>query len=214
MQDFAVHALFLDIGGVLMTNAWDHAARTRVADQYDLDRAELETLHQQVVDAFERGRLDLEGYLSHVVFYASRPFSREAFRATMLEQSTPYSDMIDLVRGLKSNGGLKVAVVSNESRELAEYRIRTFGLGSFVDCFVVSSFVGLRKPEAEFYRLALDLMQVAAERVAYVEDRPAFVEAAARLGFHAVHHTALSTTRAALTALTAVPRAPGSAKLD
>ncbi len=59
----------------------------------------------------------------------------------MFAQSKPYPEMIALVAQLKARHGLKVAVVSNEGRELNAYRIRKFKLNGFVDSFISSCFV-------------------------------------------------------------------------
>jgi hypothetical protein len=53
-------------------------------------------------------------------------------------------------------------VVSNESREVNAYRIRKFKLDGFVDSFISSCFVHIRKPDADIFRLALDIAQAPA----------------------------------------------------
>ena len=67
--------------------------------------------------------------------------------------------MIELVSGLKKRYGLKIAVVSNESRELNAHRIDEFKLDGFVDAFISSCYVHLRKPDLEIFKLALDVAQ-------------------------------------------------------
>src|SRR5208282_5350819 len=109
--------------------------------------------------------------------------------------------MIALVRGLKARHALKVVVVSNEGRELNAHRIRAFRLDAFVDVFVSSCFVRLRKPDPEIYRLALDLAQVSATDVVYIENTPMFTEVAAGLGIRSLLHTDQPTTRARLASL-------------
>jgi hypothetical protein len=87
------------------------------------------------------GKLRFEEYLGWVVFYHKRPFTQDQFRRFMFAQSKPYARMIDLVAQLKIRYGLKVAVVSNESREVNGYRIRKFKLDRFVDVlFPLASF--------------------------------------------------------------------------
>jgi putative hydrolase of the HAD superfamily len=113
-----------------------------------------------------------------VIFYQERPFSLEEFRAYMFEQSQPYQEMIDLVCGLKAHYNLKIAAVSNEGRELTIYRIQKFELGKFIDFFVSSCFVHYRKPDADIFRIALDIAQVPPAEVVYIEDRLMFVEIA------------------------------------
>lgn len=119
----------------------------------------------------------------------------------MLAQSKPYPPMIELIRKLKAKYGLKVVVVSNEGRELNAYRIRKFKLDRFVDTFVSSCFVHLRKPDAEIFRLALDISQVPTPQIVYVENTPMFVQIAEGLGIRSIFHTDYSSTRAKLASL-------------
>jgi putative hydrolase of the HAD superfamily len=191
----AITCLFLDIGGVLLTNGWDHHARKRAARHFKLEWAEMEGRHRLNFATYEEGKLTLEDYLGRVVFYQKRPFTRAQFRNFMFAQSKPYAEMIELVAQLKVRHLLKIAVVSNEGRELNAYRIRTFKLNRFVDFFVSSCFVHVRKPDADIFRLALDIAQVSARQVVYVDDRPMFVEIAKTFGMRSLHHTDYPSTR-------------------
>ncbi len=191
-------ALFLDVGGVLLTNGWDRSMRRRAAETFGLDYAEMDERHHLTFDTFEEGKLSLEEYLDRVVFYQSRPFSREEFQGFMFDQSQPYPEMMELIRSLKARYRLKVAVVSNEGRELTVYRVQKFKLGEFVDFFISSCFVHFRKPDADIYRIALDIAQVQPTEVIYVEDRAMFVEVAQGLGMRGIHHVSYESTRIAL----------------
>ncbi len=196
-----ITCLFVDIGGVLLTNGWDHDARRRAAIFFKLKRAELEARHQLNFATLEEDRLTLAEYLNRVVFYEKRNFTRVDFRRFMFAQSKPMTDMIGLVRQLKARYGLKILVVSNEARELNEHRIREFKLAGLVDAFVSSCFVQVRKPDAEIFRLALDLAQAPVEQVVYIEDSLMFVQVAAELGIQGIRHVDYAGTRAALAAL-------------
>jgi putative hydrolase of the HAD superfamily len=193
-----INTLFLDIGGVLLTNGWDHNARRRAAQQFHLDYEEMNERHHLTFDTYEEGKLNLDEYLDRVIFYREQPFSREVFRQFMFDQSQPYPDMIDLIRDLKTRYHLKVAAVSNEGRELTAHRIQTFELGRFIDFFIVSSFVHFRKPDADIYRMAIDVAQVRPEQVLYIEDRGMFVDEARGLGLGAIRHSSYAATREAL----------------
>jgi putative hydrolase of the HAD superfamily len=201
MKSPRITTLFLDVGGVLLTNGWDHHARGRAAQKFDLDPEETSSRHQMTFDTYEVGKLTLAQYLERVVFYRKRSFSEKDFRDYMFSQSKRLPGMIELVCDLKARHGLKIAVVSNEGRELTVYRIREFDLGSFVDFFVCSCFVHLRKPDEDIFRLALDVAQVPPDQVVYIEDRPMFVQVARGLGIHGVHHLGLDSTRHALSEL-------------
>lgn len=193
-----IACVFVDIGGVLLTDGWDHRARKRAATTFKLKWAEMEDRHHLMFDTYEEGKLTLEEYLDRVVFYQQRAFTRAQFRRFMFAQSEPYPEMIELVTRLKVRHRLKVVVVSNEARELNAYRICKFRLDRFVDFFVSSCFVHVRKPDAEIFRLALDMVQVPARQVLYIDNTPMFVQIAKDIGIRSVLHTSYKTTCAQL----------------
>ena len=197
-KTIAITCVFLDIGGVLLTNGWDHQARKRAATNFKLELAEMEDRHHLTFDTYEEGKLTLEEYLGRTVFYEERPFTRDQFREFMFAQSQPYPEMIELAAQLKVRHGLKIAVVSNEGRELNAYRIGKFKLDGFVDFFISSCFVRLRKPDADIFRLALDIAQTPAEQVVYIENTPMFVQIAEGLGIRSILHTDYTSTCAKL----------------
>jgi putative hydrolase of the HAD superfamily len=193
-----ITTLFLDIGGVLLTNGWDHHARRRAAKHFKLPWAELQDRHGLMFETHEEGKLTFDEYLGRLVFYRKRPFTRTQFRSFMLAQSKPYSEMIQLVARLKLLYGLRIAAVSNESREVNAYRIRKFKLDGFVDCFISSCFVHVRKPDVDIFRLALDIAQAAPQRVLFIENTPMFVQIAEGLGIRSILHTDYKSTCAKL----------------
>ena len=196
-----ITTLFLDIGGVLLTNGWDRHIRPRAADHFALDPVDFENRHKLSFDSLERGHCTLDTYLDRTVFHTPRPFTREAFVAFMFEQSQPLPGVIDFFSELKERNGLRVVAVSNENRALNDHRIRHFGLRHLVDCFVSSCYTGFRKPDPDLFRLALDLCQTPAAQVAFVDNTPLFVDIAETLGMHGVRHTSLETTRCRLSDL-------------
>src|ERR1043165_989424 len=193
-----ITTLFLDIGGVLLTNGWDHNSRKRAAETFGLDYDEMSERHHLTFDTYEEGKLSLDEYLKRVVFYQDRSFSREEFKKFMYAQSKPYPDMIKLIQGLKSQYGLQVAAVSNEGRELTIYRVQQFELGTFVDFFISSCFVHYRKPDEDIFRMALDVSQARADQVVYIDDRGLFVEVAREVGLTGIIHTDYEATRKSL----------------
>ena len=157
--------------------------------------------HHLTFDTYEEGKLSLDDYLRRVVFYRERSFSREEFKTFMYAQSKPYPDMIKLIRGLKTQYGLRVAAVSNEGRELTMYRVQQFELRTFVDFFISSCFIHYRKPDEDMYRIALDISQAQSEQVIYIDDRAMFVEVARDLGMTGIVHSGYEATRTSLEGL-------------
>ncbi len=196
-----ISTLFLDIGGVLLTNGWEHESRLLASKTFNLDLAEMESRHRLTFDTYEVGKLSLDGYLHRVIFYKKRSFTSDQFKKFMFSQSKAFPQMIDLVCKLKTQHQLKIAVVSNEGRELNDYRIKKFKLGKFVDFFISSSFVHFRKPDVDMYRITLDIAQVPPEQVVYIEDRLMFIEVAESQGIRGIHHVDYPSTLAKLASI-------------
>ena len=190
--------LFTDLGGVLLTNGWDHSSRANAADHFGLDAQELHRRHEAVFPNYEQGFNTLREYLDFAVFHKPREFSHEEFIDFIERQSLPFQDMIDFVKSLKVANNLKVVAVSNEGREIARYRIDTYDLKSFIDIFIVSAFVGRRKPYEDIYRLALEVADARKEEVVYIDDREMLAQGAQEFCLDAIWHTSLETTRSAL----------------
>jgi len=194
-----ITCLFLDIGGVLLTDGWNTDARKRAATKFDLDFLEMEDRHHLVFAIYEEGKLTLEEYLDRTVFFEKRPFTLDQFREFMFAQSKADREMLELIPALKAKYQLKTIVVSNEARELNAYRIDKFKLGGFVDAFVSSCFVGIRKPDPDIFRLALDIAQASPEQIVYLENTAMHVEVAARFGIRGILHTDFESTRSKAT---------------
>jgi putative hydrolase of the HAD superfamily len=181
-----IAAIFWDVGGVLLTNAWDHTERARALAQFHLDEADFRARHEALVSCFERGEIGLDEYLNRTVFYKPRPFSREEFRDFMFSLSQPLPDSLQLARELAKSGKYLMGTINNESTDLNLYRIEKFGLREIFTLFVSSCYVGLRKPETGIYKLALDITQKKPQECCFIDDRPVNIEAAAHLGMNTI----------------------------
>jgi putative hydrolase of the HAD superfamily len=197
MVEQKIKAVFTDVGGVMLTNGWDTEGRKLAAERFHLDLADMDARHHLTFDTYEVGKLSLDDYLDRIVFFEPRNFSKNDFKTFMYSQSQPYPEMLDLMRQTKARNGVKLAVVSNEGRELTEYRIQQFGLSEFVDFFVSSCFVHLRKPDVDIFKMAIDMANVPPEQTVYVDDRKLFVEVAGTQGLKAIHHTSYEETHRA-----------------
>jgi putative hydrolase of the HAD superfamily len=181
-----IKALFWDVGGVLLSNAWDRSQREAALEHFKLDEEEFSDRHEMVVSSFERGKIGLDDYLDRTVFYRNRPFSRDQFKQYIFSLSQPNSEALALAQQLAASGKYLMGTINNESRDLNLYRIERFGLRAIFSLFISSCFVGLRKPEPDIYRLALDTSQRAPEECCFIDDRSINLEAAKRLGMHAL----------------------------
>jgi putative hydrolase of the HAD superfamily len=200
-SDYVTTTLFVDIGGVLLSDGWVHKYRALAASTFDLNFKEMEIRHYQNFNTYELGKLTIEEYLKRVVFYEGRRFSFNVFKKFMFSQSKSYPQMINLISKLKAKYGLKIVAVSNEARELNAYRIRTFKLDRVIDAFISSCYVHLRKPDEDIFRLALDIAQVPLKQIVYIENTFMFVQVAEHLGIRSIFHTDYKSTQAKLASL-------------
>ncbi len=196
-----ISALFWDVGGVLLTNAWDRTERHRALTQFSLDEVEFNDRHELLVSSFERGKISLDEYLERTIFYRSRDFTPQAFRDYMFSLSRPDPAGLSFARELAGSGKYLMGTINNESREMNLYRIRTFGMREIFSLFVSSCFVGLRKPEEAIYQLALDVTQRPPQECCFIDDRPLNLESAARLGMQAIRMQGAEALKRDLAAL-------------
>ena len=191
----AIRAIFWDVGGVLLTNAWDHKERAQALEHFHLGHDAFEERHEKIVQAFERGEITLDEYLQHTVFYVERPFRRDEFRGYMFSLSQPLPGMLDFARALSGSGRYFMGTINNESRELNQYRINKFAFQKIFRMFVSSCFVGLRKPDPAIFRLALELTQISAEECCFIDDRPENLKGAAACGMKTIQKQSLEQLR-------------------
>jgi putative hydrolase of the HAD superfamily len=190
-----IRAIFWDVGGVLLTNAWDHNQRAKTVEHFDMDVEEFRDRHEMLVSSFERGKITLDDYLKRTVFYRSRPFTLAAFKEHMFSISQPFPDVLAFARALKRSGAYFMGTINNESRELNLYRIETNGLREIFQLFVSSCFVGMRKPEPDIYRLALETTQAVPEECCFIDDRALNLEAAREMGMSTIEMKTLDQLR-------------------
>ena len=186
---------------MLLTNGWDRAARVLACRNFDLDWEDFQDRHEFVGPGFEIGKLTMTEYLRRTVFYRDRTFTEEEFIDFMKSQSVAMPDSLALLADLAASGDYLLATLNNESRELNDYRIEAFGLRRYFSLFLSSCFLGLKKPEEEIYRVAVDVTQHRPEQCVFIDDRKLNLECADRVGIHPVHFENAEQLRASLNEL-------------
>ncbi len=198
MTDFDVSKIkvvFMDIGGVLLTNGWGHESRQKAANEFGFDYNEMNILHHFIYNVFEIGSISLDEYLDTVVFHCPRNFTKAEFKEFMYAQSVELPKMLPWLKTWKMQTELPVFALSNESRELNDYRIDTFGLHELFDGFFSSCYIGSRKPDPRIFQKALQIAQVAPSECVYFDDRPMLVNAAKKQGMNSIQHQKFEPTK-------------------
>jgi putative hydrolase of the HAD superfamily len=184
---FPFDVILFDVGGVLLTNGWDHRERAVTMEHFALDLAEFEARHSKPADAWERGLISMKDYLKATVFYEPRSFSQDEFFAFMKTQSKELPDgALGILGNVAASDECMVGALNNEARETNEYRFENFGLRKYFKVALSSCYLGLRKPEPLIYKRALDIVGKRAERVLFIDDREENVIPAAAAGMKAI----------------------------
>lgn len=171
----------------MLTNGWDHNERKVVIDRFNLDLAAFESRHEQPNDAWERDTIAIGDYLKETVFYEPRSFTEADFLEAMKAVSVPIpATAIPVVRDLAEGGKYLVGTLNNESRYLHEYRMEKYGITPYLDFQLCSAYVGMRKPDADIYRRAIDIVGRPAARILFIDDRAGNADAARSVGMTAI----------------------------
>lgn len=194
-KESKIKVVFLDIGGILLTNGWGHESREKAAKVFGFDYKEMNILHNFIYNVFEIGSISLDEYLDTILFHSPRDFTREEFKQFMYAQSEELPEMLSWLKSWKKQTNLSVFALSNESKELNNYRKTNFELHKIFDGFFSSCYLGYRKPDPRIFKTALQITGVTASECIYFDDRPMLISAARKLGINAVLHEEFKTTK-------------------
>jgi putative hydrolase of the HAD superfamily len=194
----AINHIFFDIGGVLGTNGWDREQREKAISHFKLDAEDFQCRHEEVVGAWEEGRITIDEYLAITVFHKPVDFSRDTFVEFMHSQSVPHEDVIALARTLTGRTEFTLMTLNNESDELNRYRIAKFGISQIFEAFLSSCWLGVRKPVQKFYERGLGIAQASPETSLFIDDRQQNLTPAANLGMTCIQFTSASQLRSDL----------------
>jgi putative hydrolase of the HAD superfamily len=199
---FPFDVILFDVGGVLLTNGWDHGERAAAMEYFHLDPAAFEARHPAPYDAWERGAISLKSYLDATVFYEPRHFSQDDFFGFMLNQSKLLPNgALGILEEIAASHKCMVGALNNEARETNQFRFESFGLRHYFDVALSSCYLGLRKPEPAIYRRALDILGRPAERILFIDDRTENVAGAEAAGMKAIQFKGSDSLRGELVSL-------------
>jgi putative hydrolase of the HAD superfamily len=186
-----ITTIFWDLGGVVLTNAWDHEQRVKVLNEFDITSEEhlneFSDRHREVAASFESGKFSLLDYLNLTLFGMPKVFTHEQFKEKMFEQSRTLPGL-EVLKQVSASGKYFLASLNNESLELNEYRIRHFKLDDHMNAFFSSCYLSLMKPNPEIYRAALNIAHRKASECLFIDDRAQNIESARRCGLNAIHY--------------------------
>lgn len=179
--------ILFDIGGVLLTNGWDHGDRALIFSRFGIDAAEYQERQAASYELWDTGWITADQFLDQTIFHCPRPFTRQEYWQAVLERSQVLEDgAMGILEEIAASNRYLVGALNNEPRETNHYRFERFGLGRWLKVRLSSCYLGLHKPDLAYYRRALDILGVRPERILFIDDRVANVAAAQQVGMQAL----------------------------
>ena len=176
-------AVFFDLGGVIIRTEYQ-APREHLAERLNMDYEDLVKL---VFDS-ETARKASVGALSEAEHWQAvtrrlgRPASeQDSIRDEFFAGDVPDRELIETIRSLRPR--YKTGLISNAWLGLRAGLVKS-KLDRAFDVLVISAEVGVMKPDAKIYGMALEQSGVRATEAVFVDDSAPNVEAARALGMH------------------------------
>jgi len=184
-----INAVFWDLGGVLVRTG-DRSKREQWEHRLGMEPRELERL----IFGGDAGRKAALGEISveQAWEWVRQELNLSQDEKQQLARDFWQGDDLDLklvafVRGLRAQ--FLTGLISNAWLELREMLEGHWHIDDAFDDLVISAEVGLVKPDPAIYKLALERLNVEADRAVFVDDFTKNIAAAKDIGIHAVHFT-------------------------
>jgi epoxide hydrolase-like predicted phosphatase len=194
----SISAVIWDLGGVLVRTE-DQEPRQSLANSLRVRRSELEeaVFSGESGARAQRGELGVEEHWQNVgrQFGLDAPGLRE-FQQKFWGGDRVDGELVDYIRSLR--GSYKTGLLSNAFGDLREYLTTVWKFADAFDDLLISSEVGLVKPDPAIYRLALQRLGVASDQAVFIDDMPVNVDGARRVGMHAIRFLSPAQARAEL----------------
>lgn len=182
----SIRAVIWDLGGVLVRTE-DYTSRDRLAASLGLSREELEDLvfSKDSGDRAQLGLISVEQHSENL---------RQRFGLQRSEMDRFWKDfwggdrldaeLVTFIRSLRAR--YKTGLLSNAFSDLRHYVTHVWKFADAFDEMVISAEVGLVKPDAQIYHLALQRLGIAPQEAVFIDDMPRNVEGARAANMHAI----------------------------
>jgi len=187
-----IKAVIWDVGGVLVRTE-DYTSRDQLAANLGFTRMELEEL----VYGLESGRLAQLGEISVEEHWRNilRVLDLKPDRLKDLQESfwggdSLDTELIDYIRSLRRE--YKTGLLSNAFPDLRPMVESVWKIADAFDKMIISSEVGLMKPDTRIYRLAVRQLGIKPSEGVFIDDFLRNIHAARSVDLHAIHFTSPS----------------------
>jgi len=177
--------VFFDFGGVIQRTEFQ-APRQKLAQRFGMEYDDIDNIvfNSPTAKQATVGEVPVEKHWQAVAkrLKVSKEdiaaVEREFFAGDVIDHS-----IVEYLRSLRPR--YKTGLISNAWSDMREYLVRQ-KLDDAFDTLTISAEVGVAKPEAKIYLLALEQAQVEPEAAVFVDDVPANIEACEALGMKGI----------------------------
>jgi epoxide hydrolase-like predicted phosphatase len=180
-----IRAVFFDLGGVILRTEYQ-APRQHLAERLGMEYEDLVRLvfESETSRKASVGAVSEEAHWETIARRLNRPQETDAIRSEFFAGDVVDRGLVDFIRSLRPRW--KTGVISNAWSGMRDF----LTVQKFEDAFdglVMSAEVGVAKPKAEIYLLALEQLKVSPGEAVFVDDFIENVEGARAVGMSAIH---------------------------
>ena len=181
-----IKAVFFDLGGVIVRTEFQ-APRQQLADRLGMDYDDLNRIvfESDTSNRASVGEISVDEHWAFVLQRLRRPASElEAIHQEFYAGDIVDRTLLDYIRSLR--GKYKTGLISNAWGDLRDFIIREKFDDAFDQMFI-SAEVGVMKPAARIYRIALEQLGVSPNEAVFVDDFYENIEGCRKVGMKGVH---------------------------
>jgi putative hydrolase of the HAD superfamily len=180
-----IKAVFFDLGGVIVRTDYQ-APRQHLAERLGMEYEDLVKLVFESPTSARAsvGEISAEKHWAEVTKRARRPAAEtESIRAEFFAGDIVDREILEFLRSLRPR--YYVGLISNAWPDLRDYIIEQKFDDAF-DHMVISGEVGVMKPEARIYQIALEQAGVSPSEAVFVDDFAENIEGCWVVGMHGI----------------------------
>ena len=195
----APKAVVFDFGGVMTGEPNRQAVVQFIRESLDLTEADFEAAQKEKRKFIANGKTDAEYWTA---FAKTKGISLpanwvESLHGTMKSAINVNDEMYQLVEQLQAQK-IPTGMLSNIDERLAAF-VRKFGLYAPFEPCLLSYEIGVEKPNLKAYTILIEQLNMPANDIVFIDDRPENVEAAIQAGLDAIVFESASQIKGELT---------------
>ncbi len=182
----AIKNIVLDIGDVICEWNPDKFLASIFDSETDQKQAHRDTIGQPDWLDLDRGTIELDVAIKNAQHRSPlAPEKIEQLYHTTPHALAPLEETVAAIHAAHK-AGIPLYVLSNMHKHSWDYLSTTFDFWACFTGVVISSDIGLIKPEAEIYRHVLQTHSLVAEETVFIDDMHVNIAAAKEAGMHGV----------------------------